>query len=124
MTLLRWLTFLIGYLIVALTVMLFWTSFFLLTLVFVLQFIVFPPKSKWDAPFHRIAYDYFVLVWTVFLIIWEMFHGRIFLNSVLLLLLKNFVSWFRLGLMYISLIVNIRPGITHLNGFQLLVLLP
>ena len=37
-----------------------------------------------------------------------MFHGRISLNSVLLLLLVNFVSGFRLELMYISLIKDIR----------------
>ena len=41
-------------------------------------------------------------------IIWEMFHGRISLNSVLLLLLVNFVSGFRLGLMHISLIECIK----------------
>ena len=47
-----------------------------------------------------------------------MFHGRISLNLVLLLLL---VSGFRLELMYISLIEGIRSNITHLHGFQLLV---
>ena len=36
-TLLRWLTFLLGSLTVILTVLLFWTYFFLLTLAFVLQ---------------------------------------------------------------------------------------
>ena len=53
-----------------------------------------------------------------------MFHVRISLNSVLLLLLVNFVSGFRLELMYISLIISIRSRLTHLHGFQLLVLLP
>ena len=47
-----------------------------------------------------------------------------YLNSVLLLLLVKFVSWFRLELMYISLIVSIRSNLTHLYGFQQLVLLP
>ena len=60
----------------------------------------------------------------VFVITWEMFHGRISLNSVLLLLLVNFVSGFRLELMCISLIENIRSSLIHLHGFQLLVLLP
>ena len=46
------------------------------------------------------------------------------LNLVLLLLLVNFVSEFRLELMYISLTESIRPSLTHLHGFQLLVLLP
>ena len=45
------------------------------------------------------------------------------LNLVLLLLLVNFVSEFRLELMYISLIENIRSSLTYLHGFQLLVLL-
>ena len=52
-----------------------------------------------------------------------MIHGRLSLNSVLLLLLVNFVIGFRLELMYISLIVNIRLSLTHIHGFQLLVLL-
>ena len=38
-----------------------------------------------------------------------MFHGRISLNSVLLLLLVNFVSGFRLELMHISLMECIKP---------------
>ena len=53
-----------------------------------------------------------------------MFHGRISLNSVLLLLLVYFVSGFRLELMYIFLIVSIRSSLIHLHGFQLLVQLP
>ena len=44
-----------------------------------------------------------------------MFHGRISLNLVLLLLL---VSGFWLELMYISFIEGIRSNITHLHGFQ------
>ena len=49
-----------------------------------------------------------------------MFHRRISLSLVLLLLLVNFMSGFRLGLMYISLIENIRSSFTHLHGFLLL----
>ena len=84
----------------------------------------FPINSKQDAPSHRIAYDYSCADWDVFLIIWEMFHFKISSNSVLLLLLVNFVSGFRLELMYIFLIVSIRSNLTHLHGFQQLVLLP
>ena len=40
--------------------------------------------------------------------------------SVLLLLIVNFVIGFRLELIYISLIVNIRWSLTHLHGFHLL----
>ena len=42
------------------------------------------------------------------MIIWEMFHERISLNTVLLVLLVNFVSRSRLEPMYISLSVSIR----------------
>ena len=74
MTLLRWLTFLLGSQTVILIVLLFWISFFLLKLVFNLQWlsllwkilimlfvsvsIDFPTNSQWDTPFHHIAYDY------------------------------------------------------------------
>ena len=40
---------------------------------------------------------------------------------VLLLLLMNLVSGFRLELMYISLILSIRSNLTHLHSFQQLV---
>ena len=59
-----------------------------------------------------------VLIGTAFMIIWEMFDGRISLNSMLLLLLANFVNRFRLELMHISLIESIRSSLTHLHGFQ------
>ena len=65
-----------------------------------------------------------VLIGPIFVINLEMFHGRISLNLVLLRLLVTFVSGFRLELMYISLIENIRSSLTHLHGFQSLVLLP
>ena len=65
-----------------------------------------------------------MLIETVFVIISEMFHGRISLNLVLLLLVVNFVRGFRLELMYISLKENIKPSLTPLHGFQLLVQLP
>ena len=43
---------------------------------------------------------------------------------MLLLLLVNFVSGFTLKSMNIPLIINIRSSLTHLHGFQLLVLPP
>ena len=69
-----------------------------------------------------------VLIGMVFVISLEMFHGKMSLNSVLLLMLVNFVSRFRLELIYISLIVNIRSSLTqtfswflaaHINPFCL-----
>ena len=83
----------------------------------------FPTNSQQDAPFHRIAYDYSCADWDSL-----GDHLRdvpwISLSSVFLLLLVNFGSGFRLELMYIFLIENIRSSLTHLHGFQLLVLLP
>ena len=85
----------------------------------------FPSNSKRDAPFHRITYDYSRNDWGGLRDhLRDVPYGRISLNSMLLLLLVNFVSGVRLELMYISLIVNIRSCLTHLNGFQLLVQLP
>ena len=57
-----------------------------------------------------------VLIGMVFVIIREMFHGKISLNLVLVLLLVNFMSGFRLELIYISLIENIRSSLIHLHG--------
>ena len=53
-----------------------------------------------------------------------MYHWRVSLNLVLLQLLMNFVSGFRLELMYTFLIINIRSSFVYLHDFQLLVLLP
>ena len=84
----------------------------------------FPTNSKRDAPFYRITYDYSCAdrdgLHDHFRdVLWD----DIFkLNAPALLV--NFVSGFRLELMYISLIVSIRSNLTHLHGFQLLVLLP
>ena len=110
------------------------------TLVFVLQWlflhleILIMLLSQFPWTFHHIhdgipcfialLMTILMLIEKVFVIIWEMFYGRISLNSVLLLLLANFVSGLRLELMYISLIRSIRSSLTHLHSFQLLVLLP
>ena len=54
----------------------------------------FPSNSPRNALFHHIAYDYSRADWDV-LRDHLMFHRRIFLNSLLLLLPVNFVSGFR-----------------------------
>ena len=139
-TWLRRLTFLLGSQTVILRVLLFWSRFFLLILLFVLQWlsphweILMMLLSQFSLTFHHIQngmprfisllITILVLTGTVFVIIWEMFHRGISLNSVLLLLLMNFVSGFGLELMYISLIESIKSSLTYLHGFQLLVLLP
>ena len=136
-TLLKWLTCIIGSHTAILTVLLFWISFFLLALVIVLQWfslhweIMIMLLSQFSLSFDHIhngkprfialLITVLILIEMVFLIIWEMFHGRISLNSMLLLLLVSFVSLFRLELMYMSFI---RPSLTHLHDFQLLLLLP
>ena len=73
-----------------------------------------PSNSQWMSHFIAELMTILVLIGTVFLIILKMLHGWISLNSVLLLLLVNFVSGFRLELMYISLIACIRSSLTHL----------
>ena len=138
-TLPRWLTFLLESLTAILTVLLFWIYFFLLMIVFVLQWlslhweILTMLLSHFLLTFHDIhnmmprfitlPLTILVLIGMVFLIIWEMLLGRISLHQVLLLLVK-FVSGFRLRLMYKSLIESIRSSPIHLHGFQLLLLLP
>ena len=84
----------------------------------------FPTNLKQDAPFHRIAYDCSRADWDGLRDHLRDVPWGISLNSVLLLLLVNFVSGFRLELVYISLIISIRSNLTHLHGFQQLVLLP
>ena len=135
-TFLRWLTFLLGSQTVILVVLLFLIYFFLLMQVFVLQWlflcweILIMFLSQFPLTFHCIhnrihrfttlLMAILVLIGMVFVIIWEMLHERISLDSVLLLLLVNF----RLELMCIPLIKSIRSSLTHLHGFQVLVLLP
>ena len=92
--------------------------------VFVSVSIDFSSNSQRDAPFHRIAYDYSPADWDDLRDYLRDVPWSIFLNSVFLLLLVNFVIDFRLELMYISLIESIGSSFTHLHGFQLLVLLP
>ena len=123
-TLFRWLTFLLTSQTVVLIVLLFWIYFFLLTLVFVIQWLSFHCEilimllSQFPLTFHNIhnrtphfitlLITILLLIGTVYVILWEIFHGRISLNSAILLLLVNFLSRFRLELMYISLIKSIR----------------
>ena len=101
------------------TGLLFWICFFLLTLVLVLQWlslyweILIVLLSQFALTFNYIhnrmlrfialLMTILVLIGMVFVIISEMFYGRTSLNSVLLLPV-NFVSGFRLELMYKSLI--------------------
>ena len=140
MTFRRRLTFLLWSLVATLTGLLMLIYFFFLTLVFVLKWlsllweilivsisIDFSLNSKQDAPFHCIAYDYSRADWDGLrdhLRDLRDVLGEDIFNSVLLLLLVKFVSGFRLELLYISLIIYMWSNLTHLHGFQRLVLLP
>ena len=91
-------------------------------------FIGFPSDSKGMLLFIVQMVIILMLIETIFVIIKEMFHWRMSVKLIPLLLLLllqvvNFVSGSRLELIHISLIINNRPRISHLYGFQLLVLL-
>ena len=129
MTLLRWLIFLFGSLTVTLTVLLLCIYLFLLMLVLFYGFlsienfwygclsfhwICTKPKTRYPISSHSMTL--FMLIEIVFVIIWEMFRGRTSFNSRLLLLLINFVSGFRLELMYVSFII-ISGQASHISMF-------
>ena len=84
----------------------------------------FPINSKQDTPFHCVAYDYSRadcdgLRDHLRGVPWQ----DIFKLSASAAA-SEFCEWVRLELMYISLIVSIRSNLTHLHGFQQLVLVP
>ena len=84
----------------------------------------FPTNSQQDTPFHGIAYDYSRADWDGLSdhlrdVPWE----DIFKLGASAAA-SEFCQWFRLELMYIYHIENIRSSLIHLHGFQLPVLLP
>ena len=87
----------------------------------------FPSNSQRDAPFHRMAYDYSRGDWGGLRdhlrdVPWE---DILKLDtSAAASEWVSFVSRFRLELMYVPLIENIRSNLIDLHGFQLLLLLP
>ena len=94
-------------------------------LVIVSVSIEFSSDSKWDAQFHHIACDYFCTYWEGLVIIWE----RCSMGSISKLsasaVANEFCEWFQVVIdKYIPHIVSIRSSLTHLHGFQLLLLLP
>ena len=117
-------------------IILFWIYFFLLTLVFVLKWLSsivkfwsccclsfhwLSAKLKMGCP---ISLHWLFLCW-LGQSSWSLrdVPREDILISVLLLLLVNFVSGFRLELMHTLLIISIRSNLAYLHGFQLLVLL-
>ena len=84
----------------------------------------FTSNSQWDVPFHCIAYDYSRADWDSLCdhlrdIPWE----GIF-NLGVSAAASGFCEWVQVGMMYLSLIENIQSSLTHLHGFQMLMLLP
>ena len=83
MTLLRWLTFLLGSQTVILTVLLFWISFFLLTLVFVLQRL-------------SLHWEILIMLLSQFPLIFHQIHNRIpHFIALLMTILKYFRDYLR-----------------------------
>ena len=139
---LGWLTFLLGSLTVILTVLPGLLDVFRSSDASICSAMVFPTIGKlWSCcclifywlsilfttgcpPSSHTLLTILVVIETVFIIIRAKLHNKISLNPVLLPLLLNFVSEFRLELIYISLIESIRSSLTHLHGFQRLVVLP
>ena len=84
----------------------------------------FPSSPQQDTSFHCIAYDYSRADWDCFHdhlrdVPWE----DIFKLSASAAA-SEFCEWDMVGIDVYILIENIRTGLIHLHGFQLLVLLP
>ena len=86
--------------------------------------IYFPINSKQDTPFHRVVYDYSRADWDGLCVHLRDVPWEDIFKLGASAVASEFVSGFRLELMYIFLIVSIRSNLTHLHGFQMLVLLP
>ena len=83
----------------------------------------FPSNSKQDTLFHPITYDYSCADWDgLHYHLIDVPWGYIF-KFAASAAAGEFFKWFRLELIYISLIVSIRSSLSHLDGFQLHVLL-
>ena len=85
----------------------------------VLVSIDFSSYSQHDTLFHHIAYEYSRTDWDGCCDHLRDVPWGISLNLVLLLLLVNFLSEFRLKLMYVSLIKSIRSSLNHLPALQI-----
>ena len=84
----------------------------------------FPTNSQQDAPFHCIVYDYSHADWDGLRDPLRDVPWKDIFTLGASAALVNFVSGFRLELMYIYHIENIRSSLIHLHGIQLPVLLP
>ena len=89
-----------------------WLSLHFEILIMFLSWFPFTFSHIHNEMFHFIALlmNILVLIGTVFVIIWKMFHGRISLNSEFLLLLVNFVSGFWLKLKSTTSLIKSTPS--------------
>ena len=88
----------------------------------------FPSNSKWDSPFHCIAYDYSCTDWGSLC----NHLAEVSFQDIFKLSASAAASQFCVQIevridiyiyIYVSLIISIRSSFTHLHGFQLLMLL-
>ena len=84
----------------------------------------FPSNSQQGDPFHCIAYDYSLADWDSLCVHLRDVPWEDIFKLGTSATASEFCEWVQLELMYISIIENIRSSLTHLHGFQLLVLLP
>ena len=87
----------------------------------------FLSNSQWDAPFHYIAYDYSCADWSGLCdhlrdVPWE--DGCSIFKLDASAAASEFCELVLVGIDVENFIKNIRSSLTHLHGFQLLVLLP
>ena len=84
---------------------------------FVSVFTGFPSDSKGMLLFIVQMVIILLLIEAIFVIIKKMFHGRMSVTLIpLLVVVVNFMSESNLELIHISLIINIRPRISHYYG--------
>ena len=84
----------------------------------------FPSNSTQNVLFHHIVYGFFQADWDGLCnclrnVPWE----DVFKLGASAAI-SELCEWVQVGFMCISLILSIRPNLTHLHGFQLIVLLP
>ena len=79
----------------------------------------FPSNSKWDAQFHCIAYDYSCADWDDLRDHLRDVPREDIFKVGASAAVSEFCEWVQAGID-----VYIRPSLTHLRGFQLLVMLP
>ena len=84
----------------------------------------FPINLKQDTPFHRVAYDYSHANWDGLRDHLRDFPWKDIFKLSASVAASEFCEWVQVGTDVYTLIISIRSSLTHLHGFQQLVLLP